>query len=137
MPMEELKLDATVENLPEVTEFVTASLEERDCSMKIVMQMELVIEEIFVNVASYAYAPDSGLVTVQKSFDDEPRALNLTFIDSGKPYNPLEHKDPDTSLGVDEREIGGLGIFLVKKNVDVINYARRDGQNILSVKKFF
>lgn len=137
MPMDELKLDAAIENLPEVTEFVTASLEEIDCPFKIVMQIELVIEEIFMNVASYAYAPDKGLVTVQKSFDEEPRALNLIFIDSGKPYNPLEHKDPDTSLGVDEREIGGLGIFLIKKNVDSISYERRDGQNILSIKKFF
>lgn len=135
--MDELKLEATIENLPEVTEFVTASLEERDCSMKVVMQMELVIEEIFVNVASYAYAPETGMVTVQKSFDEEPRTLNLAFIDSGKPYNPLEHKDPDTSLGVDEREVGGLGIFLIKKNVDEINYERKDGQNILSIKKFF
>lgn len=135
--MDELKLEATIEKLPEVTEFVTASLEERDCSMKVVMQMELVIEEIFVNVASYAYAPETGLVTIQKSFDEEPRALNLAFIDSGKPYNPLEHKDPDTSLGVDEREVGGLGIFLIKKNVDEINYERKDGQNILSIKKFF
>lgn len=135
--MDELRLDATIENLPEVTEFVTASLEEKDCSMKVVMQMELVIEEIFVNVASYAYAPETGVVIVRKSFDEEPRALNLAFIDSGKPYNPLEHKDPDTSLGVDEREVGGLGIFLIKKNVDEINYERKDGQNILSIKKFF
>ena len=137
MQMDELRLDATIKNLPEVTEFVTASLEEKDCSMKIVMQMELVIEEIFVNVASYAYAPETGAVIVRKFFDEEPRALNLTFIDFGKPYNPLEHKDPDTSLGVDEREVGGLGIFLVKKNVDEISYERKDGQNILSIKKFF
>ena len=135
--MDELRLDATIKNLPEVTEFITASLEEKDCSMKIVMQMELVIEEIFVNVASYAYAPETGAVIVRKFFDEEPRALNLTFIDFGKPYNPLEHKDPDTSLGVDEREVGGLGIFLVKKNVDEISYERKDGQNILSIKKFF
>ena len=137
MQMDELRLDATIKNLPEVTEFITASLEEKDCSMKIVMQMELVIEEIFVNVASYAYAPETGAVIVRKFFDEEPRALNLTFIDFGKPYNPLEHKDPDTSLGVDEREVGGLGIFLVKKNVDEISYERKDGQNILSIKKFF
>ena len=135
--MDELTIEATVENLPEATEFVTASLEERDCPLKIVMQMELVMEEIFVNVASYAYRPDVGNVTIRKSFDAEPRALNLTFIDSGCPYNPLEHKDPDTTLDADKREIGGLGIFLIKKNVDEISYARSDGKNILSVKKFF
>ena len=135
--MDELTIEATVENLPEATEFVTAALEEMDCPLKVVMQMELVIEEIFVNVASYAYRPDVGNVTIRKSFDDEPRALNLTFIDSGCPYNPLEHKDPDTTLDADKREIGGLGIFLIKKNVDAITYERTDGKNILSVKKIF
>lgn len=135
--MDELTIEATVENLPEATEFVTAALEEMDCPLKVVMQMELVIEEIFVNVASYAYRPDVGNVTIRKSFDDEPRALNLTFIDSGCPYNPLEHKDPDTTLDADKREIGGLGIFLIKKNVDAITYERNDGKNILSVKKIF
>lgn len=135
--MQELTIAATVDKLQEVTDFVTAALEERNCSMKIVMQMELVIEEIFVNVASYAYGETGGTVTVRSSFDDEPRALNLTFVDTGIAYNPLEHKDPDTTLGLDEREVGGLGIFLVKKNVDEISYARRDGQNILTLKKFF
>ncbi len=135
--MEKFTIDAKLENLPAVTEFVIDALESRDCSMKVTMQMELVIEEIFVNVASYAYKNDVGEVTICRKFDEEPRAIELTFIDSGTPYNPLEHKDPDTSLGAEEREIGGLGIFLVKKNVDEISYKREDGQNILTVKKFF
>ena len=135
--MEKLTIDAKLENLSSVTEFVIDALESRDCPMKVTMQMELVIEEIFVNVASYAYKDDVGAVTVCRSFDEEPRAINLTFIDSGTPYNPLEHQDPDTSLGAEDREIGGLGIFLVKKNVDEIFYKYEDGQNILTVKKFF
>lgn len=135
--MEKFTIDAKLENLPAVTEFVIDALESRDCSMKVTMQMELVIEEIFVNVASYAYKNDVGEVTICRKFDEEPRAIELTFIDSGTLYNPLEHKDPDTSLGAEEREIGGLGIFLVKKNVDEISYKREDGQNILTVKKFF
>lgn len=135
--MEKFTIDAKLENLPSVTEFVIDALESRDCPMKVTMQMELVIEEIFVNVASYAYKNDAGKVTICRSFDEEPRALNLIFADSGTPYNPLEHKDPDTSLGAEEREIGGLGIFLVKKNVDEIFYKYENGQNILTVKKFF
>lgn len=135
--MEKFTIDAKLENLPSVTEFVIDALESRDCSMKVTMQMELVIEEIFVNVASYAYRDNIGTVTVCRSFDEEPRAINLIFIDSGTPYNPLEHKDPDTSLSADEREIGGLGIFLVKKNVDEISYKYEDEQNILTIKKFF
>ena len=135
--MEKFTIDAKLENLPSVTEFVIDALESRDCPMKITMQMELVIEEIFVNVASYAYKNNIGKITVCRSFDEEPRALNLTFADAGTPYNPLEHEDPDTSLGAEEREVGGLGIFLVKKNVDEIFYKYEDGQNILTVKKFF
>lgn len=131
--MEKMTIDATVENLPNVIDFITSSLEEKNCSMKMIMQMELAIEEIFVNVASYAYSQNVGQVTICKDF--EPQAVTVTFIDSGVAYNPLEHEDPDTNAGIDERDIGGLGIFLVKKNVDDIFYERKDGQNILTVKK--
>ena len=135
--MEKLTIEATVENLAEVTEYITSSLEEKNCSMKIIMQMELVIEEIFVNVASYAYRPNVGLVTVTKEFSDDPRAITFSFIDSGIAYNPLEHEDPDTNAAINDRDIGGLGIFLVKKNVNEISYERKDGQNILTMKKLF
>ncbi|MBQ6975499.1 MAG: ATP-binding protein [Selenomonadaceae bacterium] len=135
--MEKLTVEATVENLPQVTEFIIESLEERDCPPKILLQMELVIEELFVNVAHYAYRPDVGNCTVIKEFEENPQALIMTLIDSGIPYNPLEHEDPDTSLGVEEREIGGLGIFLVKKNVDEITYDYKDGKNVLRFKKLF
>lgn len=135
--MEQLIVEATVENLEKVTDFIIESLEERNCKPKIIMQMELVIEELFVNVAHYAYKPNKGICTVQKELDEDPRAITITFIDSGMPYNPLEHEDPDTSLGVEEREIGGLGIFLVKKNVDEISYEHKDGQNVLRLKKLF
>lgn len=133
--MEKLTIDATVENLPTVTEFITSSMEEKNCSMKVIMQMELVIEEIFVNVASYAYRPNVGLVTICKEF--EPDAITINFIDSGVDYNPLEHKDPDINAELEDRDIGGLGIFLIKKNVDEISYERKDGQNILTIKKKF
>ena len=135
--MEKITVEATTDNLQEVTDFATAQLEEHDCSMKVVMQMELVIEEIFVNVSSYAYHPDTGDVTICVDFAENPSAVEITFIDGGKPYNPLEKDDPDTTLDIDEREIGGLGIFLVKKNVDDIAYEYADGKNILRIKKFF
>ena len=135
--MEKFTIEAVTENLDDVIAFATEKLEERDCPMKVVMQMELVIEEIFVNVSSYAYRPDVGNVTICIDFAENPAAVEITFIDSGKPYNPLEKDDPDTTLGIDEREIGGLGIFLVKKNVDDIAYEYADGKNILRIKKFF
>ena len=135
--MEKFTIEAVTENLQDAVDFATERLEARDCPMKVVMQMELVIEEIFVNVSSYAYRPDVGVVTICLEFAENPAAVEMTFIDSGKPYNPLERDDPDTTLGIDEREIGGLGIFLVKKNVDDISYEYADGKNILRIKKFF
>lgn len=135
--MEKLTIDAKVENLPKVTEFILESLEDKECKPKTIMQMELVIEEIFVNVASYAYNPGIGQCTICKNLGENPPSITLTFIDSGVPYNPLEKEDPDTTLGVNEREIGGLGIFLVKKNVDEISYEYKDGKNILRLKKYF
>ncbi len=135
--MEKITVDAKVENLATVTEFIISSMEEKSCSVKIIMQIELVMEELFVNVASYAYEGGTGSCTICKEFEDDPAALIVTFIDSGVPYNPLEHKDPDTGLTLEERSPGGLGIFLVKKNVDELFYEHKDGQNILTFKKFF
>ena len=135
--MEKITVDATVENLQQVIDFATEKLEERDCPMKTAMQMELVIEELFVNIASYAYHPDVGPATFCMEFVDNPAAVLMTFIDSGKPYNPLEKADPDTTLDIDQRKVGGLGIFLVKKNVDEIDYKHEGGKNILTMKKFF
>lgn len=135
--MEKITVEASTDNLQQVIDFATERLEMHDCSMKTVMQMELVIEEIFVNVSSYAYEPDTGDAIICIDFAENPSAVEMAFIDSGKPYNPLERPDPDTTLAIDEREIGGLGIFLVKKNVDEIAYEYSEGKNILRIKKFF
>ena len=135
--MEKITVDAVLENLQTVIDFATEKLEERDCSMKVIMQTELVIEEIFVNIASYAYHPETGAATFCMEFEKNPNAVLMTFIDSGKPYNPLEADAPDTTLAIEDRNIGGLGIFLVKKNVDEISYEYTDGKNILHMKKFF
>lgn len=135
--MHKITVEAVVENLQQVIDFATEHLEERECPMKTSMQMELVIEEIFVNICHYAYNPKVGPATFCMEFEDKPAAVLMTFIDSGIPYNPLEKTDPDTTLDVDEREIGGLGIFLVKKNVDEIAYTYEAGKNILTMKRFF
>lgn len=135
--MKKITVDALVENLQEVIDFATAELEARDCPMKVVMQTELVIEEVFVNIANYAYHPEIGAATFCIEFEENPSALLMTFIDGGKPYNPLENEEPDTSLAIEDRDIGGLGIFLVKKNVDEISYEYEDGKNVLRMKKFF
>lgn len=133
--MAKITLEATIENVERVTDFVNEQLEAIDCPMKIQMQLDIAIDELFSNIARYAYQPGAGSATVCVDIQQEPRAVVLTFIDEGKPYDPLKQADPDTTLGAEEREIGGLGIFLVKKSMDDMQYEYREGQNVLRIVK--
>ena len=133
--MKELTLAATVENIETVTEFVNAQLEMLDCPIKAQMQIDIAIDELFGNIAHYAYTPEVGNATVRVEVSDEPLAVIITFIDNGIPYDPLAKDDPDITLSAEEREIGGLGIYMVKKSMDEITYEYKDGQNILTIKK--
>ena len=135
MSVKELTLEAKVANLQQVLDFVDENLKSMRCPMKILMQIDVAVEEIFVNVASYAYAPDTGSVTIRMDLQEKPRAVVITFIDSGIPYNPLAKEDPDVSLSAEERSIGGLGIFMVKKTMDKMEYEYTDKQNILKMYK--
>jgi len=132
----EMELEARTEKLQEVLDFIEAQLEAVDCPMKAQMQIAVCAEEIFVNIASYAYAPGTGRVTVRVETTLEPRSASITFIDSGIPFDPLKKDDPDVALPAEERGIGGLGIYMTKKMMDDVQYAYRDGQNILTMKKF-
>ena len=133
--MKELTITATVENIEVVTDFVNEQLEALDCPMKAQMQIDIAIDELFGNIAHYAYNPDVGEATVRVEVTDAPLAVVITFIDKGIPYDPLAKADPNTTLSAEEREIGGLGIFMVKKTMDDITYEYKDGQNILMIKK--
>ncbi len=133
--MKELTIAAEIENIPAVTEFVDAELEECGCPMKTQMQIDIAIDELFGNIARYAYDPGTGDATVRVDVKENPAAVEITFIDGGVPYDPLKKADPDVTLSADEREIGGLGIFMVKKSMDNIAYEYRDGKNILSITK--
>ena len=133
--MKELTLEARVDSLPRVLAFVDEYLESLDCSMKVQMQIDVAVEEIFVNVASYAYTPNTGSVTIRMDLQEKPRAVVITFIDSGIPYNPLAKEDPDVSLSAEERSIGGLGIFMVKKTMDKMEYEYTDQKNVLKMYK--
>ena len=132
---EELVIEAVIDNLDDVNLFVHKSIEQFEVSKRTLMQLDLIVEEIFVNVASYAYAPNTGSVKILIEVKEEPLTVSLTFIDSGVPYNPLEKSDPDINLSADDRQIGGLGIFLTKNLVDDISYQFVDGQNILQLTK--
>ena len=131
----ETKLEAADDHLAEVQAFLAARLEAADCSPKARMQLIVAAEEIFVNIAHYAYAPERGDVIMRVEVSDEPPAVTVTFIDRGTPYDPLSRADPDVSLSADERKIGGLGIFMAKKFMDAMTYAYRDGCNILTMTK--
>ena len=131
----ELLIEAERENLARVMAFVESRLETVGCSPKAQMQIGIAVEEVFVNIASYAYAPDKGHATVRMEVSDDPVTVTITFIDHGMPYDPLARKDPDVTLPADARDIGGLGIFLTKKLMDDVRYVYQDGQNILTLKK--
>lgn len=131
--MVNLEIKAEVENLDKVTAFIDEQLEAADCPMKAMMQIELAVEEIYVNIAHYAYAPNVGdaLITVDIVGD----TAFITFEDSGVPYDPLAKADPDINASLDDRTIGGLGIFMVKKSMDDMRYSYQDGKNILTLEK--
>lgn len=133
--VKELTIDADVNNLDEVLAFVDEQLEVHDCSPKIQMQIDVAVEELFVNIAHYAYNPKTGPATVRVEILDNPLAVVITFIDNGVPYDPLAKPDPDVTLSAEEREIGGLGIYMVKKSMDDIQYEYKDGKNILKIRK--
>ena len=133
--MKELTIVASVDNIETVTDFINEQLEALDCPMKAQMQIDIAIDELFGNIANYAYNPEIGQATVRVEVVEEPLAVVITFIDNGVPYDPLKKEDPDITLSAEEREIGGLGIYMVKKSMDEISYEYKDGQNILSIKK--
>ena len=133
--MKEMTIDAAVENIPAVTAFVEEQLEQYNCPMKAQMQIDIAIDELFSNIAQYAYTPNTGKATVRVEVTENPMAVVITFIDNGVPYDPLAKADPDITKSADEREIGGLGIFMVKKSMDEISYEYKNGQNILKIKK--
>ncbi len=133
--MKEMTITATVENIEKVTDFVNEQLEAIGCPMKAQMQIDVAIDELFGNIAHYAYNPETGPATVRVEVTEAPVSVIVTFIDHGIPYDPLKKDDPDLTLSADEREIGGLGIFMVKKTMDEITYEYRDGQNILRIRK--
>ena len=133
--MKELSIDAEIKNIRMVTEFIDEQLEEYNCNLKAQTQIDIAIDELFSNISRYAYAPDTGNVKIAVEITEDPKSVKITFIDSGVPYNPLETEEPDITLSLEERKIGGLGIYMVRKTMDDMIYEYRDGQNILSIVK--
>ena len=128
-------MDAIRENIPQITDLVDEELEKLGCGMKAQMAINIALDEILANISRYAYTHDKGTVEVSVDHDPEDRSVVITFKDSGVPFDPLQKEAPDTSLSAKEREIGGLGIFLVRKVMDAVKYRHEDGFNILTIRK--
>jgi len=131
----ELRTEALIENIPAITEFVERELEKLDCPPKARIQLDIAIDELVSNVAKYAYSPETGPVTVRVEVEKEPTAVILSFIDGGRPYDPLAAGDPDVTASAEERGVGGLGVYMVKRSMDDVSYEYKDGQNILRIRK--
>ena len=134
--MRELKMAALNENLPEVLKFIGESLDSAGCKPADSTRIEVAVEEIFSNIANYAYNPMTGSATVSVELSENPLKIIISFSDNGKPYNPLAKEDPNVKLAVSERKRGGLGIFMTKKFMDKVSYEYKDGMNILTIEKF-
>ena len=124
-----------MEELPNVLSFIDDYLEGTACDAKVKSQIHIAAEEIFVNIAHYAYTPDKGTASVNVKTCENPGTVTITFSDNGVPYNPLEKQDPDTTLPAGERPIGGLGIFMTKNIMDDVTYEYKDGRNVLTMTK--
>ena len=133
--MVEITVNACVDKIAEVVAFVEEQLENMGAGMKAQMQISIAVDELFANIANYAYPNGEGTATVRVEASEDGKKAVITFIDSGVPYNPLEKEDPDITLSAEDRPIGGLGIFMVKKSMDDITYRYENGRNILSIRK--
>jgi anti-sigma regulatory factor (Ser/Thr protein kinase) len=128
-------LEAVPENFAAAQEQVRAFLEPFSCSMRTLLELDMLVEEIFINIASYAYPDKKGTAAIDLALNERKDTLTITFRDSGIPYNPLEKPSPDISSPASARKIGGLGIFLVQKYSDQLSYSYEDGENRLSLQK--
>ena len=133
----ELVIAAEISHLSEVFGFVKDCLDRENCPRRVLLEILVAVEEIFVNIAHYAYNPKIGTAIIRCAVDHDPDTAVITFLDEGFPYNPLSRDDPDVTLTAEKRKIGGLGIYMVKKTMDDVEYEYRDGRNILVLKKRF
>ena len=132
---DELTVKADVNNLDKVQGFIDERLEAAECSMKAQTQIDVAVEEIYVNICHYAYKDKGGEgdATIKMKIDDG--VAEIVFEDTGIKYDPLANEEPDITLSAEEREIGGLGVFITKKTMDEVLYEYKDGKNILTLRK--
>jgi anti-sigma regulatory factor (Ser/Thr protein kinase) len=133
--MQKIKINATLKELPLVTDFIEEICDEMDVTPKDSYSIMLIVEELVTNVCKHSYPEGSG--TLEVTIDHHETYCTLIFTDSGIPFNPTQVPAPNTKLSLDERQIGGLGIFFVRQNSDEFHYSRQNGQNIVTIIKKF
>ena len=133
--MKECVLEAKIDNIYKLADFLEEQLSKLKVSMAEDMKMNLVMEELFVNIANYAYGPEGGTASIRVTTETDPKRVSVTLSDSGIPYNPLLKQDPDITLPAEKRRIGGLGIYMVKQSMDDFTYEYREGRNNTTITK--
>jgi len=133
--MDPITVPAYKENLADVLEYIRQKVEAYPHQESSLLQLELSLEEAYVNIASYAYPEEPGDVIVGLKIDENPLVVTVELVDTGIRFDPLEKDDPDISIGIDERKPGGLGILLLKQNADQVHYQYLEGKNILTIRK--
>jgi len=133
--MERVTVPALVDRVDDVFALIDEAMINAGIEVKMQNNIRIAAEEIFVNIASYAYPEGEGEVAVSVSADEN--SIVIEFADSGTPYDPLVKADPDITLSADERDIGGLGVFMVKKMMDSVEYRYEGNKNVLTIKKYF
>lgn len=134
--MTKIVLPAKRDSWERVYEFLEETLDRLNCSEKAKIQVLVAAEEIYVNIAQYAYQGEEGVVCVEVEKSEDAGQIKITFTDSGIQYNPLRRENPDITLSAEERQIGGLGIYMVRKMMDDVKYRYEDGKNILTISKY-
>ena len=133
--MQELTVNATLDTLSQVQKFVESQLEAAAFPMQTIMEISIAVEEIYVNIARYAYNPQVGQATIRLQIIENPLSVSIQFLDNGAPFNPLAKEDANIKLPVELRDIGGLGILMVKRSMDCVDYTYEHGTNILTITK--
>lgn len=130
-----LTIPAERDRLNQVQDFIDQNLAGVEYSPEAQIQLQIAVEELFVNIASYAYAPGHGDAVIGCRVEEDPPSITVQLRDWGKPFDPLAKKDADVTLSAEDRDIGGLGIYMVKNSMDAVDYKREDGQNVLTIRK--
>lgn len=129
--------EASIDDIPAITDFLETELSKIDFPMKSIIQVNIALDEVYSNIVKYGYPNKPGPATVKLIIKDDPKTVYIRFEDSGIPYNPLRYADPDITLPAEQRDIGGLGIYMVKKTMDDVMYKYEGGKNILTLKKLY